>query len=184
MMRKSIYLCMLCLLAIACKSPEARRPVKRTSGSFIKESAERNIKLIEKEEALIAAIMENDSLNDYVASENGFWYFYNTKDVTNPSTPQVGDDVVFTYDIKHLNGTVVVTAEENGEQAYKVDQSNQELISGLRDGIKLMREGETVTFLFPSHKAFGYYGLDNKIGVNVPIQSTVTLKSINATENN
>jgi len=184
MIRKFIYLCALCLLTIACQSPEARKPVKRTSGSFIKESAERNIKLIEKEEALIAAIMEEDSLNEYVASENGFWYFYNYKNNSNPTTPQIGDDVVFTYDIKHLNGTLVISSEDNGEQHYKVDQSNQDLISGLRDGIKLMREGETVTFLFPSHKAFGYYGLDNKIGVNVPIRSTVTLKSINATENN
>ncbi|HAT65772.1 MAG TPA: gliding motility-associated peptidyl-prolyl isomerase GldI, partial [Flavobacteriaceae bacterium] len=44
--------------------------------------------------------------------------------------------------------------------------------------------GETVTFLFPSHKAYGYYGIENKLGTNVPVQSTVTLKSINSTENN
>lgn len=184
MMRNTLYLLFLFLAFSACKSPEARKPVQRTSGSFIKESAERNIKLIEKEEALIAEIIKMDSLNDYVASESGFWYYYNTKDSTHPATPQIGDDVVFTYDIRHLNGTLVVSEKENGVQNYKVDQSNQELISGLRDGIKLMREGETVTFLFPSHKAFGYYGLENKIGVNVPIQSTVSLKSINATENN
>lgn len=183
MMRNLIIILCICFVS-ACKSPEARKPVKRTTGSFIKESAERNIKLIEKEESLIADIIEKDSLNSYVASENGFWYYYNTKDLTNPATPRLGDDVVFTYDIKYLNGTVVVSSEENGEQEYKVDQSNQDLISGLRDGIKLMREGETITFLFPSHKAYGYYGLENKIGVNVPIQSTVTLKSINETENN
>lgn len=183
MMRNLLFLVCLCLFA-ACKSPEARKPVKRTTGSFIKESAERNIKLIEKEEALIASIIEQDSLNNYLASENGFWYYYNTKDSTNLTTPRLGDDVVFTYDIKHLNGTTVISTEENGDQQYKVDQSNQDLISGLRDGIKLMREGETITFLFPSHKAYGYYGLENKIGVNVPVQSTVTLKSINESENN
>jgi len=172
------------LLLLACKSPEARRPIQHSSGSFIKESAERNIKLIEKEEAVIASIMKNDSLNDYFASESGFWYYYNVTDSTNIDKPKFGDDVIFTYDLKHLNGQVIVSTEENGDLNYRVDQSNQELISGLRDGIKLMREGETVTFLFPSHKAFGYYGLANKIGTNVPIQSTVTLKSINATDNN
>ena len=41
-----------------------------------------------------------------------------------------------------------------------------------------MKEGETVTFLFPSHKAFGYYGYEDKIGSNLPIQSTVTLNQI------
>ena len=50
---------------------------------------------------------------------------------------------------------------------YYVDQ--QELFSGLREGLKLMKEGESVTFIFPSQKAYGYYGDDNKIGSNVPL---------------
>jgi hypothetical protein len=47
-----------------------------------------------------------------------------------------------------------------------------------------MREGETVTFLFPSYKAFGYYGIENKLGTNVPVQSTVTLDTIIPSEEN
>jgi hypothetical protein len=48
-----------------------------------------------------------------------------------------------------------------------------------------MKEGEVVTFLFPSHKAFGYYGDKNKIGANIPIITTVSLYSIiNETNNN
>lgn len=183
-MKRSLLVLTILSLFVACKSPEARKPVKRSSGSFIQESVARNIKLIEKEEAAIASIIKSDTANSYVASESGFWYYYNIIDSTNTAKPKFGDDVVFTYDIKHLNGAMLISSEENGLQNYKVDQSNQDLISGIRDGIKLMREGETITFLFPSHKAYGYYGLENKIGVNVPVQSTVTLKSINATENN
>jgi len=41
-----------------------------------------------------------------------------------------------------------------------------------------MKVGEQVTFLFPSYKAYGYYGLEDKLGTNVPVRSTVTLKSI------
>jgi hypothetical protein len=41
-----------------------------------------------------------------------------------------------------------------------------------------MKEGEVVTFIFPSHKAFGYYGDKDKIGTNVPIKTKVTLHSI------
>ena len=66
----------------------------------------------------------------------------------------------------------------------KLTRSNQDLISGLRDGLKLMKEGETVTFLFPSYKAYGYYGIENKLGTNVPVQSRVTLKSIEQTQEN
>ena len=52
------------------------------------------------------------------------------------------------------------------------------MISGLRDGIKLMKKGEIVSFLFPSHMAYGYHGDDKKIGINQPIICTVTLKDI------
>ena len=78
----------------------------------------------------------------------------------------------------------MLSEEENGLQVYKVDQSNQDLISGIRDGVKLMKPGETVTFLFPSYKAYGYYGIQNKLGANTPVQSTITLKSIEQTQEN
>ena len=54
----------------------------------------------------------------------------------------------------------------------------QELFTGLREGLKLMKTGETVTFLFPSQKAYGYYGDNNKIGSNTPLICEVTVKSI------
>jgi FKBP-type peptidyl-prolyl cis-trans isomerase len=41
-----------------------------------------------------------------------------------------------------------------------------------------MKEGETVTFLFPSHQAYGYYGDNDKIGTHVALKSTVTLNKI------
>ena len=41
-------------------------------------------------------------------------------------------------------------------QNYVMDK--EELFTGLREGLKLMKPGEIVTFLFPSQKAYGYYG--------------------------
>ena len=58
----------------------------------------------------------------------------------------------------------------------------EELFQGLREGLKLMKAGEEVTFIFPSQKAFGYYGDGNKIGTNVPLIVNVNLKTI--TQNN
>ena len=91
--------------------------------------------------------------------------------------PTIGDRINFTYNVKKLNGAVVLSENEIGLQSYVVDQSNQELISGLREGVKLMKEGETITFLFPSHKAFGYTGND-KIETNQPLIYRVQLKEI------
>tara|TARA_R100000935_G_C2831805_1_gene165525 strand:+ start:1117 stop:1665 length:549 start_codon:yes stop_codon:yes gene_type:complete len=175
---KLFYSIIFFSLMLACKSPEARRPVQSATGSFIKESADRNKKIYDQEKNYIEKIMANDSTTEYISSENGFWYYYNTKDSTSTQSPQVGDLVKFSYNIKDFNGNVILSKEENGVQQYKVDQSNQDLISGVREGIKLMKVGETVTFLFPSYKAFGYYGIEEKLGTNIPVQSTITLHSI------
>jgi gliding motility-associated peptidyl-prolyl isomerase len=183
-MRKFSYILLFFIIAIACKSPEARRPVQRSTGSFIKESADRNIKLYKKEEAVIGKIIANNSETQFESSANGFWYFYNVRDTTSTRMPKFGDIVTFTYDIKTLDGETILSDAENGLQYYQVDQSNQDLISGIREGLKVMKEGETVTFLFPSYKAFGYYGIQEKLGANVPVQSTVTLRSIEASEEN
>ena len=47
-----------------------------------------------------------------------------------------------------------------------------------------MKAGETVTFLFPSQKAFGYYGDSNRIGTSVPLKCTVTINTITQKETN
>ncbi len=178
MLHKLVYILLFSVLIVSCKSPEARHPVQSHTGSFIKESAERNKKIYDEEKVFIEKIIAKDSTNDYISSESGFWYYYNKRDTANTEMPNLGDVVKFTYDIKDLNGNIIISEKENGLQHYKVDQSNQDLISGVREGIKLMKEGETATFLFPSYKAFGYYGIEEKLGTNIPVQSTITLHSI------
>jgi len=54
-----------------------------------------------------------------------------------------------------------------------VDKQN--IIMGLRDGIKLMHKKEKVIFLFPSNMGYGYHGDNKRIGVNIPLICTVTL---------
>lgn len=184
MLRKIAALFTFFAIAASCKGPEARRPVQQSTGTFIQESAERNKALYTDEKEKIEKIIKADTTQDYIASESGFWYYYNIKDTVSAPKPKIGDDVTFTYNVKELNGTLILSEEEVGLQRYKVDQTNQELISGIRDGIKLMQEGETVTFIFPSYKAYGYYGIENKLGTNIPIKSTVTLKTIKQTPEN
>ncbi|MFT4668822.1 MAG: gliding motility-associated peptidyl-prolyl isomerase [Flavobacteriaceae bacterium] len=174
-----------CLIMVSCKSPEAHRPVQRSSDSFIEKSAERNKILYEDEKVVIKKIIDADIENSYFASDSGFWYYYNTRQESDlTETPKIGDAITFTYNIEHLDGTSIISEKENGPQHYIVDKSNQDLVSGIRDGLKLMKEGETVTFLLPSYKAYGYYGIENKLGTNIPVQSRVTLKTIDKTHEN
>jgi gliding motility-associated peptidyl-prolyl isomerase len=175
-MRKLIIPVLGIMLMFSCKTPEARRPVTQKSGSYINESIERNKKIVAAEEDLIREIIEKDSTRKYHSSPNGFWYYYNTKDTIASRTPDFGDVVDFDYSLKTLDGRTIYSKEELPPRKYAMDK--EKLFSGLRQGLKLMKEGETVTFLFPSHKAFGYYGDKKKIGKNVPVISTVTLNKI------
>lgn len=169
---------------LSCKNPEARRPIQNNSGSFMSSSIERNKSIFEKEKLQIIQLLDSNKNQPYYSSESGFWYYYNIKDTIQTKRPKFGDHVTFSYDIKRLNGTAVLSKKEIGIQSCSIDKTNQELISGIRDGLKLMKQGETITFLFPSFKAFGYYGIDNKLGTNIPVQCTVTLNQINQTNEN
>lgn len=174
-MRK-LTLFILALIIFACKQPEARQPITVKTASFIDNSVERNKKLNAKEQASLEKLMKMQPEN-YIASENGFWYFYNHKVVSDSlQTPNFGDLITYNYAIKALNGTVIYSSEEIKTQTYVMDK--QELFTGLREGLKLMRAGETITFLFPSQKAFGYYGDEKKIAKNTPIICEVTVNSI------
>lgn len=174
---KLIYrLIIVLLLFMSCKTPEARQPEQVQSGSFFRESAERNKKLNEREQKRIEAIMAQNPEYDYKASATGFWYYYHTKVQKDTITPKFGDLVNFDYDIKDLNGNTIYTQQELGNQNYAMDQ--EELFTGLREGLKLMKPSESATFLFPSQKAYGYYGDNLKIGTNIPLMVKVTVNNI------
>lgn len=161
---------------IACQSPEARAPITRTSGSYIKDSAQRNQALTQREKDQIMQYIAADSLNDYIDSKNGFWYTYHKKNETDTLTPLFGDRVFYSYSLQNLSRDTIYTAQELKPQNYLMDK--EALFSGLRQGLKLMKRGENVTFLFLSQKAYGFYGDKGKIGSNIPLICNVTLDSI------
>ena len=163
------------ILFTSCSKQQARKPVSQTSGTFMKESIERNKKLIAEEEQLIESIISKDTL-EYIASSKGYWYKYDIKTENDTIFPKRGDIVYYNYELRNLKNELIYTKDELKPKEYFVDKEN--IMMGLRDGIKLMKKGETVTFLFPSHMAFGYHGDNEKIGSNEPLICTVTLNDI------
>lgn len=180
-MIRPIIILLLFMGMISCKSPEARQPISHKSGSFINASVERNIKLNKKEKGKIEQIIKSDTSSNYISSESGFWYTYETKVENDTITADFGDVVNFDYNVKSINGQVIYSDEEIKPRDYTMDK--EELFTGLREGLKLMKPGETVTFLFPSQKAYGYYGDTNRIGASIPLICKVTVNSITQTQN-
>lgn len=171
--QKISLLILITILVIACKQQQARKPISRSSGTFMQESIERNKKLIAGEEGKIDSIIKSNPQIKYTASKKGYWYHYEIKNERDTLRPRKGDVAFFDYEIKDLKGNVVYSEVELKPQTYVVDKQN--IMMGLRDGIKLMHKNEKVTFLFPSHMAFGYHGDEKRIGTNQPLICTVTL---------
>lgn len=174
-MKHSFFLIIISLVLFSCGNTVPRKPVVRKTSSFLKESVSFNKSLIADEENAFKAFMEQDSLSTYVSSANGFWYKFEQKDSTS-YLPVFGDELTYTYQVYDLNKNIIYSEDEIGEQLYVVDQ--QEIIEGLRNGLKLMGEGDMVTFLFPSHKVFGYLGDQKKITINQPLIYKVQLIKI------
>ena len=179
---KKIPVLFLLIGLMACQGPEPRKPVKVNSGSFIKESVERNKKLLAYEEQLIQEIIKKDSLHTYIATSDGSWYYYDLKNEVATYTPQTDDLVRFTYTLTNFNNDTLYSEQDIGLQSYKVDK--QELFPGLRNSLKLLKESEKATFLFPSSLGYGYLGDKNKIDVNVPLKATITIIAIEPIKNN
>lgn len=170
---QTTLLFLLLVNLISCKQQQARMPISRSSGTFMKESVARNKKLIAGEEGKIDSIIKSNPKIQYIASKKGYWYHYEQKNDQDTLRPRKGDIAEFDYEIMDFKGNVVYSEVELRTQTYKVDKQN--IMMGLRDGIKLMHKNEKVTFLFPSHMAFGYHGDNNRIASNQPLICTVTL---------
>lgn len=177
-MKKTLLLSLFLMgiVITSCSQQQARKPVSHTSGTFMKESIKRNKKLVANEESLIDSIIKSNPQIKYIASDKGYWYHYEMENTTDTIRPKRGDVAYFDYEIKDIKGNVIYSEVELKPQVYYVDKQN--IMMGLRDGIKLMNEGEKVTFLFPSHMGFGYHGDNKRIGTNQPLICTVTLNDI------
>ena len=161
---------------VGCTEPEPRKPVKIKTGSFIQNSVERNLELLAQEEKVIQEHMAKDSLQSYLTSATGSWYYYETKIEEGDYLPQPDDLIILTYNVLSLQKDTIYSKEDIGIIQYKVDK--QEMFPGLRNSVKLLKEGETAIFLFPSSMAFGYHGDNNKIEPNQPIMSSISILKI------
>lgn len=175
---KTSFFILLIFLVVACTQVNPRRPINPKASTTILSQAIKESKALNKlEEERILKSIEKDSTQAYIDSKNGFWYTYHTKIDKDLPTPKTGDQVILSYNITDLNGQVIYHRDSIGLTTYVVDQ--EDLITGLQKGIKLMKKGETITFVIPSYSAFGIAGDGNKIGINTTIKSKVTLITIN-----
>ena len=83
--------------------------------------------------------------------------------------------------ITDLNNKIIYDYKAIGEQSYIMEK--QQIITGIREALKILKKGEIATFILPSYKAYGMYGDLNKIPPNTAIICTIKVKSINSIKN-
>lgn len=164
------------LLGASCQKETVRTPLKQSGGEYMKESITRNKELALSEEKQIQAYIKNDSLHKYYQSKMGFWYKYLKANIADTITPKTGDITELEFEIKDLQQHVIYTKEETSPKIYIVDK--QEIMVGLRHAVKIMRKGEVISFIFPSHLGYGILGDKEKIGNHEPLICEVTLIDI------
>ncbi|WKD86378.1 putative FKBP-type peptidyl-prolyl cis-trans isomerase FkpA [Polaribacter huanghezhanensis] len=175
-MKNSAILFLSVVLFFSCKEQEARRPIVQKTATILSETLDQKKKLIALENKVIENYIAQDSTKQYHVASYGFWYSYITQKQLETQTPKIGDVVEISYNITNLYGNVFYAKDELGIKKYKIDK--EDFIPALQEGIKLMKVGETITFVIPSYRAFGLVGDEHKIGVNQTIKSTVTLIKI------
>jgi len=165
-----IFTLMISVSFLACAQPEPRKPLQKRSGSFMEDSARRNKALYAQDQAEIKHFIKTqDSLRNYQLSESGFWYALEPSVERQLTTPKTGDTVIFSYSVYDLSLNELIGTEQNGWIEYQVDQSHQELINGVREGLKLTKSKESMRLLLPSVLAFGYRGVPGVIEPNTPV---------------
>ena len=148
----------------------------KPSTTLLSETLSTSKALNKIEDDTILDYIKKDTVLGYIESKQGFWYAYITKKTQNSPTPVKGDRVVLAYEISDLQGNIIYSEDDLGLKEYHVDK--EDFITGLQKGIKLMKEGETISFIIPSYSAFGVTGDGNKIKLNQTIKSKVTLINI------
>lgn len=162
-------------VVVGCKPSEARRPLQQNSGRFIDTSVQINKARNDQEYTAIQKLVDA-AKTPFLISDYGFWYQFTKKNEMEDYTPQFGDQVLYSYGIKNLAEKWIYPKDVSVKKTYFV--AHEELIAGLREGLKLMKKGESATFIFPSQMAYGYYGDDDKIGTNTPLIYEVTVHDI------
>jgi FKBP-type peptidyl-prolyl cis-trans isomerase len=91
--------------------------------------------------------------------------------------PGEGDQVTVKYKVNLLNGDFVYATD--GSSGFTFETGKRDVVSGLEEGVMLMRTGDHAKLIVPSHLAFGLLGDLAKIPTRAVLVYDVELCKIN-----
>lgn len=88
-----------------------------------------------------------------------------------------GDKVVLEYSVLLITGEQVYHSSQRGPLYFTAGKGD--VISGLEEGILLLREGDQAKFIIPSHLGYGLLGDEEKIPPKSTLIYDVEVKEVN-----
>lgn len=147
------------LLLMSCRKQTASEKAPEMTDREEKEMLLRvNKFLVQKDIELIESYSMRHGWNMQV-TETGL--FYEIYEPSHGKQVRQGDIVNLEYKLSLLDGTLCYSSEEDGNKIFRVGKSQE--ISGLEQGVELMRSGEKARFIIPPHLAYGLLGDEHRI---------------------
>ena len=103
--------------------------------------------------------------------------FYEIYERTDGIRVKDGELVTINYEISLLDGSTCYTSDNDGPREFRLGRSQE--ISGLEQGLAMMKEGEKARFIIPPHLGYGLIGDEKKIPARSIIVYMVELAEIN-----
>jgi len=179
-MKSCVYHKGIFLLAVAVlllNSCNQKQPVDKRPVMSEQETEEMLLRvnkfLVDKDLELMHSYAQQKEWNMEV-SETGL--FYEIFEKTDNNKVEQGDLISIDYKVSLLDGSVCYSSDKDGPREFRLGKSQE--ISGLEQGIALMREGEKARFIIPPHLAYGLIGDEERIPARAIIVYMVELSEI------
>lgn len=79
----------------------------------------------------------------------------------NGNKAEAGKTAKINFEVRLITGDICYSSKDDGAKEFVVGKSDE--ISGLEEGILLMKVGDKAKFIIPSHLAFGLLGDEDKV---------------------
>lgn len=159
---------------MSCTNSTPRKPINKNKSPKTQHSVEFNRAVNKAQEEQIQKYIQKDSLSVYKNSSFGFVYTVLKASGKKKNQIKKGTKVTFEKTVYSLKDELIYPTEK---QVCVIGKSNE--ITGVIEGLKLMREDEEIKFIFTSFVAHGFNGDQNRIGRNIPIIVKIKLLNIN-----
>lgn len=153
----------------SCKKPSPQLPANKVIENDVNGIAllDINKNLALKEDSLME-ILAIKTDKAFKKSDIGFWYKIDKK--TSGKQLEINDTCEISFKLKLADGNLVL--EDN--KVIKIGK--KQVVRGLEEGLKLLRKGESATFIIPWYLGYGMNGLENLVPPYTSLIFEVSIK--------